>query len=387
MSTAQKLHEQGQKLVADARAILDNSQSTEDQIQSAETMLDEGQKKFASAKKLVDAEKIDAALISGAEQIKGPGGQGAKDSEKAKFLDAWKDFAANGARMGADSKKILATQTTSPDSAGGYTVPEEFSTFLIQILEDMNHIRRLSTVRTTDATTNWAVETDVGDAEWTAEAAAYNESDITFNTKSMGAYKLTTLTKISEELLRDSNLNMVQVIAEAHGKRFARKEENVFINGDGVDKPTGLLTQAESGVTGAATTLTFDMIIDLYHSLREPYRSRASFIMNDNTIKALRKIKDSEGNYIWQPAVAFDRPDTLLGKELYSSSYMPTVAASAKSMMFGDFSYNWIGDRTGMVVKRLDELYAANGLVGFIASRRFDQLLSLPEAVKYLQHA
>ena len=75
--------------------------------------------------------------------------------------------------MGADSKKILATQTTSPDSAGGYTVPEEFSTFLIQILEDMNHIRRLSTVRTTDATTNWAVETDVGDAEWTAEAAAY----------------------------------------------------------------------------------------------------------------------------------------------------------------------------------------------------------------------
>jgi HK97 family phage major capsid protein len=387
MSTAQKLHEQGQKLVADARAILDNSQSTEDQIQSAETMLDEGQKKFASAKKLVDAEKIDAALISGAEQIKGPGGQGAKDSEKAKFLDAWKDFAANGARMGADSKKILATQTTSPDSAGGYTVPEEFSTFLIQILEDMNHIRRLSTVRTTDATTNWAVETDVGDAEWTAEAAAYNESDITFNTKSMGAYKLTTLTKISEELLRDSNLNMVQVIAEAHGKRFARKEENVFINGDGVDKPTGLLTQAESGVTGAATTLTFDMIIDLYHSLREPYRSRASFIMNDNTIKALRKIKDSEGNYIWQPAVAFDRPDTLLGKELYSSIYMPTVAASAKSMMFGDFSYNWIGDRTGMVVKRLDELYAANGLVGFIASRRFDQLLSLPEAVKYLQHA
>jgi len=387
MSTAQKLHEQGKKLVADARAIFDDSNSTKEQLASADQMLDDGQKKFAAAKKMVESEQLEASLLEGPDLIQGSGSGKGKDSEKGKFLDAWKDFATNGARMGADSKKILATQTTSPDSAGGYTVPEEFSTFLIQVLEDMNHIRRLSTVRTTNATTNWAVETDIGDADWTAEASAYNESDITFNTKSMGAYKLTTLTKISEELLRDSNLNMVQVIAEAHGKRFARKEENVFINGDGVDKPTGLLSQAQSGVTGAATTLTFDMIIDLYHSLREPYRSRASFIMNDDTIKALRKIKDTEGNYIWQPAVAFDRPDTLLGKSLYSSVYMPTVAASAKSMMFGDFSYNWIGDRTGMIVKRLDELYAANGLVGFIASRRFDQLLSLPEAVKYLSHA
>ena len=163
------------------------------------------------------------------------------------------------------------------------------------------------------------------------------------------------------------------------------EEEEAFLIGDGRNKPTGVFLSAELGVTANGASITFDDVIDLYHSLRIPYRRKAVWLLNDATIKALRKIKDNNGNYIWQPSVTAGTPDTILNRPCYSTSFAPELAAGNRPMLFGDFSYYWIADREYRSFKRLNELYAANGQIGFLASQRVDGMLMLKESVKALE--
>ena len=159
--------------------------------------------------------------------------------------------------------------------------------------------------------------------------------------------------------------------------------------GDGSGKPTGILAATGGGqigvTTAGSTAITLDEMLDLFYSLKSPYRKRASFVMNDATVKAIRKLKDSTGQYLWQPSIKEATPDTILNRPLYTSAYVPNIAASAKTVVFGDLGYYWVADRQGRVFKRLNELYAATGQVGFIATQRVDGKLILPEAVKILQ--
>ena len=125
--------------------------------------------------------------------------------------------------------------------------------------------------------------------------------------------------------------------------------------------------------------------MDLFYSLRAPYRRNSVFIMNDSTVKALRKLKTQNGDYIWQPSVQLGEPDRLLGRPIYTSTFMPGLEAGAKGILFGDLGYYWVADRQGRKFKRLNELYAPTGQVGFLSSERVDGKLILPEAVKCLQ--
>ena len=149
---------------------------------------------------------------------------------------------------------------------------------------------------------------------------------------------------------------------------------------------TAVVGAENTGVTAAsATAITMDEVMDLYYSLRAPYRRNAVFIMNDSTIKAIRKLKNGNGDYLWQPSLTAGQPDTLLNRPVYTSSYMPAIAAGNKTILFGDLGYYWVADRQGRSFKRLNELYAATGQVGFLASERVDGKLILAEAVKVLQ--
>ena len=122
----------------------------------------------------------------------------------------------------------------------------------------------------------------------------------------------------------------------------------------------------EQGVTAAsATALTFEELMDLFYSLKTPYRRRATFLINDATAKYIRKLKDGSGQYIWQPSVTAGQPDMILNTKVQTSAFMPTIQASAKTVLFGDFSQYWIADRQGRSFKRLNELYALNDQVGF----------------------
>lgn len=275
------------------------------------------------------------------------------------------------------------------DTEGGFLVPDEFENRLIQALEEENVFRPLATViRTSHGDRKIPIVQSVGEAAWLEEEALYQESDDTFGQLFLNAYKLGTLVKVSEELLNDSAFDLESFISKQFASRIGAKEEEAFINGDGVNKPTGILHDtngAQIGVTTAGASPTFDEIIDLYYSLKKPYRKNAVWMCNDSAVKGLRKLKDNNGNYLWQPAVVGGSPDTILGCKLVTSTAMPEIAAGNKPIAFGDFSHYWIADRQNRIFKRLNELYAATGQVGFIGSQRVDGKLTLPEAIKVLK--
>jgi HK97 family phage major capsid protein len=276
------------------------------------------------------------------------------------------------------------------DSEGGFLVPDEYENQLIQALEEANVLRNLCNVITTSyGDRKIPVVASHGSAAWMDEEGAFAESDDAFTQVTLSAYKLGTMLKVSDELLNDSYFDLEAYIAAEFARRIGAAEEEGFITGNGTAKPTGLLNAtggASLGVTAAsATAITLDEVLDLYHSLKSTYRKNATFLVNDATIKAIRKLKDGQGQYLWQPSVQAGTPDTILNRPVVTSQYMPTAAAGEKTILFGDFKYYWIADRQGRTFKRLSELYAANGQVGFLASQRLDAKLILPEAIKVLQ--
>lgn len=276
------------------------------------------------------------------------------------------------------------------DSEGGYLVPDEFERILVEALQEENIFRQLATIITTSSgDRKIPVVATKGTASWVDEEGAIPESDDAFGQVSIGAYKLATMIKVSEELLNDSVFNLEQYIAKEFGRRLGAKEEEAFFVGDGTGKPTGIFNAtggAGVGITTAsASAITIDEIMDLFYSLKSPYRKNAVFVTNDATVKSIRKLKDGNGQYLWQPSVTAGQPDTILNRPLKTSAYVPAIAAAAKTIAFGDFSYYWVADRQGRAFQRLNELYAATGQVGFKATQRVDGKLILAEAVKVLQ--
>ena len=277
------------------------------------------------------------------------------------------------------------------DSEGGYLVPDEFERRLIEALDEQNIIRKYaSVISTSHGDRKIPVVASKGTANWVDEGAQIPTSDDKFAQVTLGAYKVATMIKVSEELLSDTIFDLEAYIARGFAGRIGDKEEEAFISGDGVGKPTGFLNGTGGGEVGViaagAAAITLDEMIDLYHSLRSPYRRKAVFIMHDSTIKLIRKLKDTTGNFLWQPSVKEGTPDTILGRPVVNSPFMPTAEAGAKSVAFGDFNYYWIADRQGRIFKRLNELFAQTGQVGFLASQRVDGKVILPEAIKILQH-
>ena len=272
------------------------------------------------------------------------------------------------------------------DSEGGYLVPDEFEHTMVEALEEENFFRSIATViQTSSGDRKIPVVATKGTASWIDEEGAYPESDDSFGQVSIGAYKVATMLKVSDELLNDSVFDLEAYISKEFGRRIGAKEEEAFFTGDGKGKPTGIFNAAggaSDGVTTAAANITFDDVMDLFYAVKSPYRKKAVWVLNDTTVKALRKLKDNNGNYIWQPSVQAGQPDMILNRPYHTSAYVPEVAAGAKVMAFGDFSYYWIADRQGRSFKRLNELFAANGQVGFLASQRVDGKLILSEAVK-----
>lgn len=286
------------------------------------------------------------------------------------------------------SYEIQNALSIGTDSEGGYLCPEEYEKKLVEALEDEVFFISLATViRTSSGDRKIPIVTSKGEAAWIDEGGQFPESDDSFGQTSIGAHKLATMIKVSDELLNDSVFNIEQYISKEFGRRIGTKEEEAFFIGDGTGKPIGIFNAtggAETGVTASGVNITFDDVMDLYYSLRAPYRNKATWILNDSTVKAIRKLKDGNGNYIWQPSVREGEPDRILNRPYRTSIYVPELAAGNRVMAFGDFSYYWIADRQGRSFKRLNELYATTGQVGFLASERVDGKLILPEAVKTL---
>ena len=275
------------------------------------------------------------------------------------------------------------------DSAGGYLVPTEYDERLIEKLEQENILRRLGTVIQTSGERKINVAATKPTASWVEEGGELVFSDPTFSQVILDSYKLVVATKASEELLADNQYDLEGFLIRSFGQALANAEEDAFINGNGSSKPTGILDATGGGqvaVTAASSTaITADEIIELVYSLKRNYREHAAFIMADSTLAKVRKLKDGSGTYLWQSSMVETEPNRLLGFPVYTSAYMPAIAAGNSVIAFGDFSYYNIGDRGTRSFAALHELYAGVGQVAFVAKERVDGKLILPEAVQILK--
>lgn len=275
------------------------------------------------------------------------------------------------------------------DADGGYLVPTEYDRRLIEGLEEENIFRQLGTTITTSGERKINIAGTKPAAAWIDEGEALAFGDAKFSQINLDAHKLHVAVKVTEELLYDNAFGLEDYLLRQFSKALGNAEEDAFLNGDGTGKPLGIFATtggAEIGVTAAsATAITADEIINLVYSLKRPYRKNAKFIMNDQTISLLRKLKDGNQAYLWQPSVQAGEPDRLFGYEVITSPYVPTVEADKPVIAFGDFSYYNIGDRGTRSFAELKELFAGNGMIGFVAKERVDGKLVLPEAIKVLK--
>lgn len=277
-------------------------------------------------------------------------------------------------------KQVSNVLQEGVDADGGYLVPEEYDERLITVLEDENIVRSLATVITTAGNHKINIAGTSPAAAWIDEGSELKFGEATFKQMLLDAHKLHVAIKVTEELLYDSAFNLETYITEQFGKALANAEEDAFLNGDGNNKPTGIFHETNGGTfLEKVSTIKADDVINLVHALKRPYRKNAVFITNDKTIAQIRKFKDSNGAYIWQPSYQQGEPDRLLGYPIYTSAYAPE-----NSIAFGDFSYYNIGDRGARSFKALTELFAGNGMIGYVAKERVDGKLIVKEAVQIL---
>lgn len=336
------------------------------------------------------AEQMDRELNSpvGSMLVDRPEHTPAADSKKGTASDSYKSAFWNQMR-GHQSLSVRNALEVGELSEGGYLVPDEYEHTLIEALEDVNKLRTLCTIiRTENGTRRIPFVASKGTATWMDEEEAYTESDDSFGQITLGAHKLGTMIKVSDELLQDSVFDVESYIAREFARRIGTAEEAAFLTGNGTAKPTGLLHDtygAGTAVNTAGTTPTADELLDLIYSLKNVYRPRATLLMNDTTVKAIRKLKDGQGQYLWQAGLKEGEPDRLLNYRIVTSPFMPEIGSGNKAILFGDFGYYWIADREGRTFQRLNELYAATGQIGFRCTERVDGRLILPEAMKCLK--
>ena len=266
------------------------------------------------------------------------------------------------------------------DADGGYLVPDEYDTRLIQKLEENNIVRSLSTVIKTSGEHKINIASTTPAAAWIEEGGTLTFGDSKFDQKILDAHKLHVAVKVTEELLYDNAFGLENFLIDSFGKAIGNAEENAFLNGTGTGQPTGIFATTGGGTYITAKTKGADAIIELVYNLKRPYRKNASFIMNDKMIATIRTYKDQNGAYMWQPSLVQGEPDRLLGFPVYTSQYAPE-----DSIAFGDFSYYNIGDRGVRSFKQLTELFAGNGMIGYVAKERVDGKLVLQEAVQILK--
>ena len=284
--------------------------------------------------------------------------------------------------MRTNFRQISDVLSEGVDADGGYLVPIEYDRRLIDVLDEENIMRGLATKITTSGQHKINIAATKPAAAWIEEGGALSFGDATFDQTFLDAFKLHVAIKVTEELLYDNAFNLENYIITQFGKALANAEEDAFLNGNGVGKPVGIFDSAKGGqvVSTLTAAIKSDDMLDLVYGLKRPYRKNASFIMNDATLAQLRKLKDNNGAYIWQPSYQAGEPDRILGYAVRTSAYAPTDAIA-----FGDYSYYNIGDRGSRSFKQLNELFAGNGMIGFVAKERVDGKLILPEAVQILK--
>lgn len=384
--TIQELREKRAKAWDTARDFLDSKRNTsgmlsEEDSKTYDKLEAEVVNLGKEIQRLERQAQIDAELNTPTSSpILGTPGANAQKDKTGRASDEYKNAMLTALRT--NFKQVSNILQEGVDADGGYLVPIEYDRRLIDVLDEENIMRRLATRITTSGEHRINVAATKPAAAWIEEGAALTWGNATFDQILMDAHKLHVAVKVTEELLYDNAFGLENYLITQFGKALANAEEDAFLNGDGTGKPTGIFAETGGGQLAgtAGAAVKADDVIDLVYALKRPYRKNATFIMNDKTIASLRKLKDNNGAYLWQPSCHMGEPDRILGYPIYTSAYAPENAVA-----FGDYKYYNIGDRGTRSFKQLNELFAGNGMIGFVAKERVDGKLVLPEAVQILK--
>ena len=271
-------------------------------------------------------------------------------------------------------------------STGTYSMPTVAAGKVMNEIEKESDFRKIATVIRAYKNGYRIFAKDCKDkAEFVAEGAAIPvyESAGDFKEKTIESYKLASIVTLDEDFVNDAGFDIEKYLTQKLGKSFGKAEDNAFINGTGADEPTDILHNTDGAKTAlTAETLTYDDVISLYFSVDKEYRRNGIWLMNDKTALVLRKLKDNDGNYLWNQA-----NDTILGKQVIISEYMPDIETGTKPIAFGDFSYYWIVGRKPVTVRTLLEKFVLYDQIGYLAFEFLDGKLVRNEAIKVIQMA
>lgn len=283
------------------------------------------------------------------------------------------------------------------NTAGGYTVPQGFAERITDAMKAFGGMLEVANVINTESGQPliWPTADDTGNVgAILAENTAAPIQDVTFGQKTLSAYMYTSkMVKVSFQLLNDSAFDLNAWLPEKFAQRIGRAINAHFTNGTGGGvQPAGLvpgLTVGKTGATGQTLTVTGDDLIDVIHSIDPAYRNaRSRWMMADSSVKVARKLKDTTGQYLWQPGLTAGSPDTLIGYPVTINQDMPVMAANAKSIAFGDFNAAYVIRRVqGVGVKRFDERFADALQVGFLSFARYDGVVDDSSAAKLYQNS
>lgn len=306
--------------------------------------------------------------------------------ESAEYRAAFESFLRNE-NLDAEKRAVLIAGT---QNLGGYTVPQEWRKELIAKMTWYSPVRQYATVLTTSEGNQLNIPTvvDGQTATIVAENGADSDTNDTFGTVPLSAYKYQTTVKVSHELIQDSLFDLDGFVKARIARALAVGQGAHFATGTGTGQPKGVLVAAGIGKTCAAVAaITSDELIDLYFSLSGPYRSLGTFLLGDDTVKAIRKLKDTTNQYLWQPSLSVDKPDTLLGRPVITDPNIATLATGNLVGAFGDLSQYYIRDAGAPVVRVLVERFVDQGAIGYKLYQRTDANLVDTNAVKSLKMA
>ena len=387
----QSLREERTAKAREYRNILDNfsgplSDEVKTKLDGLEADITGIEDRIAREQKVLDLEAEKMAVEAVAERTKTPS------------KDLFSKWLRNGDRgmTSEDWQTIRNTMSTTTSSEGGYTVATEVATYVMEAMKAFGGMRQVATILRTDQGNpmTWPTSdgtTEVG--EILAENASATDLDVSFNTKNLPVYKYSSkVVTVPIELLQDSNVDIEAFVRARISQRLGRITNTHFTTGDGSSKPTGLIAAASVGKTGASgqtTTVTYADLVDLEHSIDPAYRVNCKWMFNDGTLKALKKILDSQNRPLWLPGITVKEPDTILGYTYQINQDVAVMAASAKSIAFGDLSKYVIRDVMAMTYYRFDDsAYAKKGQVGFLAFLRSGgNFMDVGGAVKLYQNA
>ena len=319
-----------------------------------------------------------------------------KRTATPEYRQAFTRFLATGSTRGVQMVEERATADglqADADTAGGFAVaPQQFVNTLIKFVDNEVFLRQRATVQRVDSAASLgapSLDADPEDGDWTQELTTIDfDSQMEFGKREMRPHELTKGIKVSRKLLRLSSLGIETLVIQRLGYKIAVTQETAFMTGNGVNRPLGIFTASADGVpstqdvTAAATTSwTGDNLINVQYSLKPQHQARGVWIMHRLAVRDTRKLKDGNGQYLWQPGLQGGQPDTINGRPYIQSEYAPsTFTTGLYVAAFGDLSQYWIADAEDLSVQRLVELYAATNQIGFIARSATDGMPVLAEA-------